>query len=136
MMRADQLAIAGGTNGYMLMKRAGAAVAEAAADLVDEGPILVIAGRGNNGGDGFVGAAVNAAESITFFRRKPGHLLLPGRLHCGRVRVADIGIADHVLGEIGVRTFENVPDLWQTMLPVPRLDGHKYSRGHALVASG
>src|SRR5215510_6795188 len=56
MMRADQLTIASGTDGYTLMKRAGLAVAEAAADLAEEGPILVIAGRGNNGGDGFVAA--------------------------------------------------------------------------------
>jgi hydroxyethylthiazole kinase-like uncharacterized protein yjeF len=92
---------------------------------------------GINGSTGQVmGAAVNATESITFFRRKPGHLLLPGRLHCGRVRVADIGIASTVIDEIGIATFANVPELWQSAFPVPRLDGHKYSRGHALVASG
>src|SRR5215510_7064225 len=56
MSRADQLTIARGTNGYALMKRAGLAVADAVADLADDGPILVIAGRGNNGGDGFVAA--------------------------------------------------------------------------------
>ena len=56
MMRADQRTIADGTDGYTLMKRAGLAVAEAAAELAEEGLILVIAGRGNNGGDGFVAA--------------------------------------------------------------------------------
>src|ERR1700749_1182830 len=54
MERADRLAIAAGTPGFALMLSAGQAVAEAAMDLVEEGPILVVAGRGNNGGDGFV----------------------------------------------------------------------------------
>src|SRR3954464_1859531 len=62
MEQADRLAIAGGTSGFALMLRAGQAVAEAAMDLVEEGPILVIAGRGNNGGDGFVAAAERAAR--------------------------------------------------------------------------
>ena len=192
MERADRLTIAAGTPGFALMMSAGQAVAEAAMDLVEEGPIVVVAGRGNNGGDGFVaaaelaargrevsvillcerdslqgdaalaargwkypvlpfnpqaigkpaliidalfgaglnrpvkgdplemieainangapvlavdlpsgingttgavmGVAINATETVTFFRRKPAHLLMPGRMHCGRVRVADIGI--------------------------------------------
>src|SRR6202161_4381593 len=57
MERADRFAIAAGTPGFALMLSAGQAVAEAAMDLVEEGPILMIAGRGNNGGDGFVAAA-------------------------------------------------------------------------------
>src|SRR3954467_6830816 len=236
MEHADRLAIAGGTPGFALMLRAGQAVAEAAMDLVEQGPILVVAGRGNNGGDGFVaatelvargrsvsiillcerdtlqgdaalaargwkgpvlpcnamaigapaliidalfgaglnrpvkgdphdvieainasgapvlsidlpsgingttgavlGVAVRATETVTFFRRKPGHLLLPGRLHCGRVRLADIGIEAGVLDEIRPRSFENVPKLWRGVFPVPKVDSHKYARGHALVMSG
>ncbi|WGS17057.1 MULTISPECIES: NAD(P)H-hydrate dehydratase [unclassified Bradyrhizobium] len=238
MERADRLTIAAGTPGFALMMSAGQAVAEAAMDLVEEGPIVVVAGRGNNGGDGFVaaaelaargrevsvillcerdslqgdaalaakgwkypvlpfnpqalgigkpaliidalfgaglnrpvkgdplemiaainangapvlavdlpsgingttgavmGAAVQATETVTFFRKKPGHLLLPGRMHCGRVRVADIGIDPQVLDEIKPLTAENLPQAWRWSFPVPRMDGHKYARGHAVVVSG
>jgi hydroxyethylthiazole kinase-like uncharacterized protein yjeF len=236
MERADRLAIAEGTSGFALMLSAGQAVAEAAMNLVEDGPIVVIAGRGNNGGDGFVaaaelaargrevsvvllcereslrgeaasaargwkhpvlpfntqaigrpaliidalfgaglnrtikgephdmieainangasvlsvdlpsgisgtsaavmGIAVRATETITFFRCKPAHLLLPGRIHCGRVRVADIGIPARVLDEIRPQTFENVPSVWRKSFPVPPIDGHKYARGHAVVVSG
>jgi hydroxyethylthiazole kinase-like uncharacterized protein yjeF len=236
MEHADRLAIAEGTPGFALMLRAGQAVAEAAMDLVEQGPILVVAGRGNNGGDGFVaatelvargrsvsimllcerdtlqgdaalaargwkgpvlsysagaigapaliidalcgaglsrpvkgdphdiieainasgapvlsvdlpsgvngttgavmGVAVGATETVTFFRRKPGHLLLPGRVHCGRVRLVDIGIEAGVLEQIRPLTFENIPKLWRESFPVPRIDGHKYARGHAVVVSG
>lgn len=236
MTRADEAMIARGESGFQLMQRAGQAVARAAVALAPSGPILVIAGRGNNGGDGFVaatelaasgrdvsiillcdratlkgdaalaaaawkgavlpcdpnaigkpsliidalfgtglnravkgdphamiaamntngapilsvdlpsgihgdtgevlGIAVNATRTVTFFRRKPAHLLLPGRLHCGEVIVADIGIAADVLDEIRPQTFENVPELWADAFPVPQIDGHKYARGHALVVSG
>ncbi len=236
MERADRLAIAAGTPGFALMLSAGQAVAQAAIDLVEEGPIVVVAGRGNNGGDGFVaaaelaargrevsvillcerdslqgdaasaargwkhpvlpfnpqaigkpaliidalfgaglnrpikgepydmieainangapvlsidlasgingttgavmGIAVRATETVTFFRPKPGHLLLPGRIRCGRLRVVDIGIDPQVLSEIAPQTFENVPHYWHKAFPVPQIDGHKYARGHALVVSG
>jgi len=236
MERADRLTVAAGTPGFALMLSAGQAVAEAAMELVEEGPIVVVAGPGNNGGDGFVaaaelaargrevsvillgerdglqgdaasaakgwkhpvlpfnpqaigkpalivdalfgaglnrpvkgephdvieainangapvlaidlpsgingtsgsvmGIAVRATETVTFFRCKPAHLLLPGRMHCGRVRVADIGIDPGVLAEIAPQTFENIPDTWRTSFPVPKIDGHKYRRGHTIVVSG
>lgn len=82
------------------------------------------------------GAAVRAYVTVTFFRRKPGHLLLPGRLHCGDVVVADIGIPRAVLPEIGPQTWENCPALWLDAYPWPKLTGHKYGRGHAVVAGG
>jgi ADP-dependent NAD(P)H-hydrate dehydratase / NAD(P)H-hydrate epimerase len=236
MERADRLTIAAGTPGLSLMLSAGQAVAQAAMELAEDGPIVVVAGRGNNGGDGFVaaaelaargrevsvillcerdslqgdaasaargwkhpvlpfnpqaigkpaliidallgaglnrpvkgdpyemieainangalvlsvdlpsgingtsgavmGIAVRATETVTFFRQKPAHLLLPGRLHCGRVRVADIGIDDNVITEIAPQTFENVPQVWHKAFPVPQVDGHKYARGHAVIVSG
>src|SRR3984957_4890794 len=222
MERADRLTIAAGTPGFSLMLSAGQAVAQAAIALVEEGPIVVVAGRGNNGGDGFVaaaelaargrevsviplcerdslqgdaasaargwkhpvlpfnpqaigrpaliidalfgaglnpplkgdphdmietinangapvlsvdlpsgingtsgavmGIAVRATETVTFFRSKPAHLLLPGRILRGGVRVADIGIDAHVLDEIAPQTFDNRPLLWHGAFPVPRID--------------
>jgi hydroxyethylthiazole kinase-like uncharacterized protein yjeF len=92
---------------------------------------------GINGDSGTaMGAAVNASHTVTFFRRKPGHLLLPGRLHCGAVEVADIGIPDTVLDNIHPRIVVNAPALWADRFPVPQPGGHKYRRGHAVVVSG
>jgi len=92
---------------------------------------------GINGSTGAVmGVAVKAVESVTFFRKKVGHVLLPGRLHCGRVSVADIGIPAAVLPEIGSQTFENSPALWRSVFPRPQAAGHKYDRGHAVILSG
>jgi hydroxyethylthiazole kinase-like uncharacterized protein yjeF len=92
---------------------------------------------GINGTSGAVmGTAVKAGQTITFFRKKPGHLLLPGRLYCGAVSIADIGIPDSVLAQIAPQTFENIPALWRAHFPLPCEAGHKYDRGHAVVASG
>ncbi|WP_127089798.1 NAD(P)H-hydrate dehydratase [Aquabacter cavernae] len=82
------------------------------------------------------GAAARAVETVTFFRRKPGHLLLPGRLLCGRVRVADIGIPDTVLDAIAPKAAVNDAQEWGAVFPVPAAEGHKYRRGHAVVVSG
>ena len=236
MAEADRLTIAGGTPGITLMENAGRAVAAAAAAISQGRRVLVVAGPGNNGGDGFVaarhlaergyevrvsfvgdrerlkgdallaaerwsgsvksaspgsladcdividalfgagldreveglpctmieamngagvpllavdlpsgvngttgavmGAAVNAINTVTFFRKKNGHLLLPGRLHCGAVEVADIGIPDRVLDKIKPATWANRPQLWGRLFPIPTAGGHKYSRGHAVVVSG
>ncbi|HVZ53137.1 MAG TPA: NAD(P)H-hydrate dehydratase [Pseudolabrys sp.] len=236
MAEADRLTIAGGVPGIVLMENAGRAVADATARLAPGRRVVVVAGPGNNGGDGFVaardlaaggfrvrvvlvgerarlkgdaaaaaerwtgaieladpamladcdimvdalfgagldrevtglpramieamnraaapvvavdlpsgingttgavmGVAVNATHTVTFFRRKAGHLLLPGRLHCGPIEVADIGIPDSVLDTIKPATFANEPGLWRRLFPLPRVDGHKYARGHAVVVSG
>src|SRR5260221_10596559 len=236
MERRGRLNIDAGTPGFALMLSAGEAAAEVGIGHMEEGSILVVAGSGNNGGDGFVaaaelaargrevsiillcerdslrgdaasaargwkypvlpcnpqaigkpaliidalfgaglnrpvkgdpydmieainancapvlsvdlpsgingstgavmGVAVRATETVTFFRRKPAHLLLPGRIHCGRVRVADIGIDPHVLEEIKPQTFENIPQFWRQSFPVPKIDSHKYARGHTIVVSG
>jgi ADP-dependent NAD(P)H-hydrate dehydratase / NAD(P)H-hydrate epimerase len=72
---------------------------------------------------------------VTFFRLKPGHLLLPGRDHCGETAVADIGIPAAVLDVIGPRLFRNDPRLWRACLVHPEA-AHKYQRGHAVMVSG
>jgi hydroxyethylthiazole kinase-like uncharacterized protein yjeF len=82
------------------------------------------------------GVAIRAIETVTFCRRKPGHLLFPGRDHCGRIHVADIGISASTVAAVKPQTFANDPELWRRALPVPRVDGHKYDRGHAVVVSG
>lgn len=92
---------------------------------------------GLDGSSGAVrGGAFEADLTVTFFRRKTGHLLLPGRLLCGDVIVADIGIQDGELDEIQPRAFANSSDLWRSTFPRPRADSHKYGRGHAVVMSG
>ena len=92
---------------------------------------------GVDGASGAIrGSAVAAHETVTFFRLKPGHVLMPGRAHCGRLKLEDIGIAANVLDEIAPATRLNVPALWLDALPRPGLAGHKYARGHALVVSG
>ena len=236
MAQADRLTIEAGTPGIDLMENAGRAVADAVAARAPSGPILVVAGPGNNGGDGFVaarllaergcevrtmlvggrerlkgdaalaaerwgrpveapdpaklgtpgviidalfgagldrpvegvaravieainasgvpvvsvdlpsgvngesgaimGAAVRAKQTVTFFRRKPGHLLLPGREYCGPVKLADIGISSAVLSAIKPQTFANEPALWIAALPQAAPTGHKYDRGHVVVVSG
>lgn len=236
MAEADRLTATGGTSTFALMERAGAAVAEVAAHMAGGGDLLVLAGPGNNGGDGFVaaaelrraglpvrvaqfgdsgqlagdaaraaalyagpaeritpattlsaglvvdalfgvgltrsltgtaaevverlnaagrpilavdlpsgvdgrtgevrGVAVAARRTVTFFRLKPGHLLYPGRAHCGVTEIAQIGISGSVLDDIRPTAFHNGPRLWGGRLRASSHDDHKYLRGHAVVVSG
>ena len=109
-------------------------------DGVNASGLAVVAVDVPSGVDGTTGevrgAAISAAATVTFFRLKPGHVLLPGRSLCGEVSLADIGIPDRVLAEIAPKTFVNEPALWLAHYPWPRQDGHKYARGHAVVVSG
>jgi hydroxyethylthiazole kinase-like uncharacterized protein yjeF len=241
MAAADRLAVAAGVASLDLMENAGRAVAKAVMERWSPRPLVVLAGPGNNGGDGFVagrllaqagwpvrialavprealkgdaavmvgrwagdvvparaealqgqeiaidavfgaglsrpvegpvgdlivalnasripvaavdipsgidgatgqvrgnkarGCAVRAALTVTFFRKKPGHLLMPGREHCGETVVADIGMPEHVLDEIAPRVHENLPVLWRAVMPAREPAAHKYRYGHAVAVSG
>jgi hydroxyethylthiazole kinase-like uncharacterized protein yjeF len=80
--------------------------------------------------------AVAANCTVTFARKKPGHLLLPGRELCGELVVADIGIPDAAFDTLGINTWENEPPLWQSTLPQLQRTANKYSRGHVLINGG
>ena len=80
--------------------------------------------------------AVASVLTVTFFRKKPGHLLLPGRRLCGEVAVADIGTAPSVLTIIRPDTFENDPALWRAQLPRTAEGANKYTLWHALISGG
>lgn len=113
----------------------------AAAERLNEATCPVIAvdiPSGVSGDTGLAdGVAVRADETVTFFRLKPGHLLLPGRARCGRVRLADIGIpADAALATIGPTAFRNDPALWRHALPRHGADTHKFRRGAVAVLAG
>lgn len=80
--------------------------------------------------------AVACALTVTFFRLKPAHALMPSRALCGEVVLADIGIPSDVLPELGVQAWDNEPALWRSLWPQVDAAGHKYHRGHALVWGG
>ena len=81
-----------------------------------------------------LGHAPQAALTISFFRLKPGHLLLPGRALCGETLLADIGLPKAVLEGIAPRCWRNHPSLWA--LPSLELSAHKYTRGHLTILAG
>ena len=78
--------------------------------------------------------AIEAALTVTFFRKKPAHVLMPGAIRCGETVVADIGIPDEAAH--GATIFENDPAQWGASFPWPDPRGHKYARGHCLAVSG
>src|SRR5205085_9299808 len=90
---------------------------------VNDAHLPVVAVDVPSGVDGASGAvlgiAPKAALTVTLFRRKPGHLLLPGRSRCGETLVAPIGIPDRVLDQVMPDVASNHPDWWRDQFPWP-----------------
>jgi NAD(P)H-hydrate epimerase len=80
--------------------------------------------------------SLRAALTVTFFRRKVGHLLLPGRDAAGEVVVADIGIPASVLESLDISCYRNGPAVWSGRFARRTSASHKYTAGHALVIGG
>lgn len=80
------------------------------------------------------GFAPQAALTITFVCKKPGHLLFPGRALCGELVVRDIGMPSSIIAQIAPATWENGPHLF--CLPPRAITGHKYSHGDVTILSG
>jgi hydroxyethylthiazole kinase-like uncharacterized protein yjeF len=80
-------------------------------------------------------AAFHAGLTVTFHRRKPAHVLQPGRDYCGEVVVADIGLGQ-ATATSPAPLFENDPDLWGAKFPWPKVNAHKHARGRLIVVSG
>ncbi len=107
---------------------------------VNQNPVPVVAVDVPSGVDGLSGAirgvAFKAQHTITFCRKKTGHLLMPGRGVCGEITVADIGISDEVVAGLKLSQFENTKKLWAPHFPSLTSDAHKYNRGATVVVSG
>ncbi|MBP2549578.1 NAD(P)H-hydrate epimerase [Neorhizobium galegae] len=83
-----------------------------------------------------LGAAFQAARTVTFMTRKPGHQLMPGRDLCGEIEVFDIGIPHRIIRAVSGGLAVNGPGIWGEDLPRLSAVTHKYTRGHLAVFSG
>lgn len=102
-------------------------------------PIVAVdlpSGLNGDTGAPFGDACFSAALTVTFVRKKPAHVLQPGRALCGEIVVAAIGVDDAAIAAQGINLHENSPALWRGVFPWPSVTAHKHARGHVMVASG
>ena len=78
-----------------------------------------------------LGYAPHADLTVTFHRKKPAHVIEPGRELCGEVVVADIGLTTKPSP-----LTQNGPELWAHAFPWPANSTHKHARGRLIVVSG
>jgi len=80
-----------------------------------------------------LGSAIKADFTITFHRKKIGHIIGFGKWFSGRIQVVDIGFVQR---KAKTRCYENSPDLWVKYFPWKKPFSHKYSRGRVIVYGG
>jgi NAD(P)H-hydrate epimerase len=84
----------------------------------------------------------HATLCVTFFRKKPAHVLMPGRIYCGEIVCADIGIADGMIAALAALPLANADSArgCVEIFSIPHLRpgvlAHKHARGHCFVVSG
>jgi len=83
-----------------------------------------------------MGCAVKAELTVAFARLKPGHLLYPGRLHCGKTVVSEIGIGEDGIADDPEKVFvpEDIDIL--RMIPKRHPHSHKGTYGRLLIVAG
>jgi hydroxyethylthiazole kinase-like uncharacterized protein yjeF len=102
------------------------------AELSDRPLVAIDLPSGLSGDTGApLGYAPRADLTVTFHRKKPAHVIEPGRGLCGEVVVADIGLAS-----APSTLTENGPALWARAFPWPANATHKHARGRLIVVSG
>ena len=117
----------------MMVRAVNRAVEAGAAEVV---AVDVPSGISGDSGAVLGELCLRAKLTVTFYRPKVGHMLLPGRDAAGEVVVADIGIPDNILAKLKITCFRNSPEIWNDHFPRRTASGHKYTSGHALVVGG
>jgi len=82
------------------------------------------------------GATVYSAVTVTFGFEKIGHRLYPGRSHCGKIIVADIGFPELALAKVNCQVFVSESSDISHRLPLREKDSHKGDYGRLLVLGG
>jgi len=80
-----------------------------------------------------LGSAVKADFTITFHRKKIGHVLGLGKKFSGKLKVVDIGFTQKKMKS---QCLENSPSLWIKYFVWKKYLDHKYSRGRTIVYGG
>ncbi|MEO0544339.1 MAG: NAD(P)H-hydrate dehydratase [Pseudomonadota bacterium] len=100
-------------------------------------PVLAVdLPSGVDGDTGHIRYQMACDATVTFYRKKPGHVLEPGRSACGTIVVADIGVRGGTSENASNQRYENDPTLWRSAMPKLSQTTHKYQRGHVAVFSG